>query len=107
LFASRGKYIQFFNIAHFHSKFEGERPDGEIIVNGGWKGGDEYSFGKLHTVGTPRQILYGIHPRKNKTFEFDINFKFAKDHPQEIRYKYDKRAQWACQVKEKYGEGNV
>ena len=101
-FAAHGEYIQFFNVAHFHTKCTLDRLGGELMVNGGWKGGDEYSLGKLHTVSEPKQLMYGVHPTKGKTWEFDINFRFAGEHVNEVRYTYDKRAQWACQVEETF-----
>lgn len=100
-FAAQGEYIQFFNVGHFHSKCTLDRLGGELIVNGGWKGGDEYSLGKLHTVSEPKQVMYGVHPRRGKTWEFDVNFRFAQEQVEDVRYSYDKRAQWACQVREK------
>lgn len=102
ILAARGEYLEFINIAHFHEKNTMSRLGGELIINGGWKGGDEYSVGKMHTVSEPKQVMYGIHPRTGKTWEFDINFRMAKEAVDEVRYTYDQRAHFPLQVKERF-----
>ena len=99
-FAARGEYINFFNLGHFHTKATEERYAGEVLMNGSWKGGDEYSFHKLHVAGEPKQVMYGVHPTRGKSWEYSVNFRFADKGISNSRYTYDPRAQFACQAKE-------
>lgn len=100
VYAARGEYVNFFNLGHFHTKATEERFDGETIMNGSWKGGDEYSFARMHLVGEPKQVMYGVHCNAGKSWEYSINFRHADMSKTESRYKYDKKAQIACQAKE-------
>lgn len=61
---------------------------GQIILNGSMVGGNEYSLGKMFTTSHPKQILMAVHPKKGKTFQFDINLSFAKEDGN-IRYQYN------------------
>lgn len=45
-------------MGHFHDPVDTER----WHINGSFKGGDEYSIGKLYTTGRPSQTLMYIHP---------------------------------------------
>lgn len=44
-------------LAHFHDPVDTMR----FLVNGDWKGSDEYSISKLHTGGQPTQTVFYVH----------------------------------------------
>ena len=50
-------------LAHFHVPVMWETPTGSIMVNGNWKGGDEFAFGALHTNVRPIQTLFYINDK--------------------------------------------
>ena len=45
-------------MGHFHEPIETE----QFLVTGSWKGGDEYSIGKLYKSNRPSQTLLYVHP---------------------------------------------
>ena len=100
IFAAEGDYPEYVLLGHFHNKGTLDRYKGEIILNGSWVGGNEYSLGRMAATNEPKQVMYGIHPDKGKTWEFSINFRHARDVVTEPRYTYNPEAQLACQIQE-------
>ena len=100
IFAAQGDYPEYVLLGHFHNKGTLDRYRGEIILNGSWPGGNEYSLGHMAATNEPKQVMYGIHPDKGKTWEFSINFRHARDVVEKPRYTYNPEAQLACQIQE-------
>ena len=102
LVGSQGEYIEYINLGHFHNAGTLDSVRGEVILNGSFKGGDEYSLGKMNTISEPKQQLYLIHPKRGKSWQCGINFRFAPDYvdPDNLRYHYEKNVQFAEQLKE-------
>tara|TARA_R110000824_G_scaffold17485_4_gene70857 strand:- start:447 stop:1694 length:1248 start_codon:yes stop_codon:yes gene_type:complete len=55
--------IQFDGVAmgHFHVPHEYMMPTGPLLINGNWKGGDEYALDGLNTIIKPYQTLFYVH----------------------------------------------
>jgi hypothetical protein len=100
IFAAQGDYPEYVLLGHFHNKGTLDRYRGEIILNGSWPGGNEFSLQHMHATNEPKQVMYGIHPDKGKTWEFSINFRHARGVVTEPRYTYNPDAQLACQIQE-------
>jgi len=61
-----GVMAEFFDsvmVGHFHNNSEIDIGTGTLFICPCMKGGDEYSFSKLHTISKPTQILTTWHPR--------------------------------------------
>lgn len=59
-------------IGHFHNPNIVTIQRDEIIVNGAFKGGDDYSLG-IGVACDPIQLMWGVHPRRGRTWTFQIN----------------------------------
>lgn len=57
------EYFDSVMIGHFHQTSELDIGTGVALICGSIKGGDEYSFGKLHTLSKPSQLLTYWHPK--------------------------------------------
>ena len=99
ILAAHSEYPEYVLLGHFHQAGTLDRYMGETILNGSWPGGNEYSLGKMAATNEPKQVMYGIHPEKGKTWQFSTNFRFA-DTESKPRYTYDPEAQLACQIQE-------
>ena len=87
-------------MGHFHTLTVLDRVHGgNIIMNGSIIGGTEYSVGKMFTANQPKQILFGLHPQKGKTFQYDVNLSFAPE-AGKFRYKYDNNSALVSQFME-------
>lgn len=84
--ASQNKFFNYFVASHFHTKGVLQTANGEMILNGSLKGGDEYAAG-LGLFGAPTQLLFGVHQKYGKTWELTINAKHATG---KSRYHYDR-----------------
>ena len=81
---------QMFNIlelGHFHNVAQVDKPAGEMLINGGFKGGDEFSIGKMFTTSIPKQVIYGVHRDQGKTWSFNIRLDNY-DRNMKIAYKW-------------------
>jgi len=88
LMASRGDYIEYFCLGHFHETGQLDKVKGEKIVNGSMIGGNEYSLGRMFTSGAPKQLLAGVHHRTGLTWRYPINLSFA-NLKKEPKYVFD------------------
>ena len=61
------------NLGHFHNAGTLDRIDSELVLNGSAVGGNEFSIGAMFTSGRPKQVLYGVHPERGKTWEFKLD----------------------------------
>ena len=58
---------------HFHSAAALPTNSGQILVNGGFLGGDMYSLRDLRKCSIPTQKMFGIHKNKGITWNYDIH----------------------------------
>ena len=78
--------IDYIVLAHFHNSSSVDRVHGgEILVNGSMIGTNEFSIGALYTGSHPKQLLFGTHKTKGKTFSFPIDL--MKPEVNSLRYK--------------------
>lgn len=82
--AGVGKYYDYMVLSHFHQTGMQDAPRGEYMMNGTWKGGDEYALGSLALTANPRQWLFSMHPKNGITWRFTVNLRAAK--PYDGRY---------------------
>lgn len=60
-------------IGHFHQTGLIERTDCDIVLNGSAIGANEYSLGALFAGGKPRQMLFGMHPERGRTWTYAVD----------------------------------
>lgn len=61
-------------LGHFHNEGILARVKGRIMLNGSVVGSNEYSVGALFASSEPRQLLYGVSPkRQDVTWEWSLN----------------------------------
>lgn len=100
LLNSKDKIIDYVIMGHFHNLGILDRVHGgQLILNGSFIGANEYSIGSLFRSNQPKQLLFGVHPRKGKTFSYDINLKNAPMN-KGLRYQYKKHTSLSDQVRE-------
>ncbi|MBU4331985.1 hypothetical protein KKD19_00200 [Patescibacteria group bacterium] len=87
LFASKGDFIHYVLMAHFHNTGILDKVVGQKIINGSVCGPNEFSLGKFMSS-EPKQILFGVHPRRGKTWLLDIDLLNAPE-PKVPVYKYE------------------
>jgi len=97
LLGSRGEYLDYAALAHFHNQLSFSRVHGEVLVNGSLKGGDEFALGKLFTSAQPSQWFFGVHREAGVTWRYPLN-PFKAD-PEVAMYPYSFREGIADQVK--------
>ena len=73
LLSSQRRTFDIVNLGHFHQTGLLERVDCDIMLNGSIVGGNEYSYGALFTGSKPRQVVYGMHPERGRTFQYAID----------------------------------
>ena len=78
LLAGHGQSYDYMVLAHFHQSGMVDAVKGEYIMNGTWKGGDEYALGRLSVVANPRQWLFGVNPEFGITWRIPIALKVKK-----------------------------
>ena len=60
-------------LGHFHQSAVIERMDCDVVLNGSAIGGNEFSYGALFAGNKPRQIMFGVHPKRAKTWLYQID----------------------------------
>ena len=68
------KPLNYIVMGHFHKQACWERNFGEIIMVGTLKGGDEYAQNRLGYTSSPQQMILSVHPRRGRTFAYNIQF---------------------------------
>jgi len=73
--------IQYDSVAlcHFHEAFTRWIPTGQLIINGNWKGGDEYALNGLHKTTDPIQIVSTVHEKYGPLAPEPIYLKWAEE----------------------------
>jgi len=88
LMASRGDYIKYYCLGHFHQTGQLEKTKGEKILNGSVCGGNEYALGRMFAYTEPKQIFALLHHEKGMTWRIPINLSFANTE-KTPKYEYD------------------
>jgi len=83
--AGHGLSYDYMVLSHFHQSGMVDAVKGEFIMNGTWKGGDEYALGALSVVANPRQFLFGVHPKRGITWRYAMSLNQGKHY--DDRYK--------------------
>jgi hypothetical protein len=68
------------NLGHFHQTALLERMDCDVVLNGSAIGGNEYSYGALFAGSKPRQIVYGMHPERGRTWLYALDLSKGDGH---------------------------
>jgi hypothetical protein len=89
LYAKHGKRpVNYYLHGHFHRPMEIPHAGGEILVNGGWPGIDEYALTSHFNPADPQQRLYFVHPSYGRTANYYLSLKHASPGCGAARYKY-------------------
>jgi len=79
LYAKHSKLpINYFLHGHFHRPMELPHASGEILVNGGWAGIDEYGLTNNFNPCDPQQRLYFVHRKFGRTANYYLSLAHAK-----------------------------
>jgi hypothetical protein len=73
LLASQRRRFDVVNLGHFHQTALLERVDCDVILNGSIIGGNEFSYGALFSGNKPRQVMYGMHPDRGRTWQYAMD----------------------------------
>jgi DNA-binding XRE family transcriptional regulator len=73
-----GKPFNIMCIGHFHTHHEIETPQGAIMVNGSFVGGDVHSLQHMRTKSRPTQNLFGVHPQRGVTWKYRLDMDFER-----------------------------
>lgn len=68
-----GKTFDIAVLGHFHQTGLIERMDCDIVLNGSAIGANEFSIGALFAGAQPRQVMFGVHPERGKTWLYSID----------------------------------
>jgi len=60
-------------IGHHHQALMWDGGPGERIVNGSFSSANYYAAKKLHLMTKPKQLIFGVHPKRGITFRYSIN----------------------------------
>lgn len=71
------KAPEYYLFGHLHRGIMLPHATGDVIINGGFVGVDEYSLTEAFTPSDPMQKLFFVHPVYGKTAVYDIGLKFA------------------------------
>lgn len=73
LLKSQRKTFDLVALGHFHNAGLLDRVDCELVLNGSGIGGNEFSIGALFTSTAPRQVIFGVHPERGRTWQYAID----------------------------------
>jgi len=57
---------------HYHVSSSFDVSTSEVVANGSFAGSSYYVFRKIKTVNTPKQTVFGVHPRNGITWRFQL-----------------------------------
>jgi hypothetical protein len=78
LYSKHGrKPINYYLIGHFHRPMELPHANGEILVNGGWAGVDEFGLSQNFNAAPPQQRLYFVHRKFGRTANYYLSLEHA------------------------------
>lgn len=67
----------YYLFGHLHRPIQLPHATGDVIINGGFVGMDEYGLNEMFTPSEPMQKLFFMHPAYGKTATYDITLRFA------------------------------
>jgi hypothetical protein len=79
LLANKGGPFNVMVTGHFHSYYEIETTNGQIILNGSFIGGDVYSMETLALNSKPTQTVMGVHPKHGITWKYCLDLSSNRD----------------------------
>jgi hypothetical protein len=78
LFAKHGKQSpNYYLVGHLHRGIQLPHASGEVLINGGFPGLDNYALAESFNPVDPMQRLFFMHPKYGRTAEYPLNLKFA------------------------------
>ena len=78
LFAKNGKQSPHYYVSgHLHRSIQLPHALGDVTINGGFPGLDNYALAEAFNPVDPTQTLFFLHPRYGKTAEYKLSLKFA------------------------------
>jgi hypothetical protein len=80
--AMRGKHIDYFLMGHFHQEMALDVGGADLIVNGDFKGTDEWIQGALGKNGCPRQTFFAVHEEHGITHRWGVKLANADPEPE-------------------------
>ena len=80
LLSSQRRTFDVVNLGHFHQTALLERVDCDVVLNGSMIGGNEFSYGALFTGSKPRQVIYGMHPERGRTWQYALDLSNGDSH---------------------------
>lgn len=69
--------VNYYLLGHLHRSMELPHAQGEIVVNGGFPGVDEFGLSANFSAVDPVQKFFLVHPKFGRTACYDLNLKFA------------------------------
>lgn len=69
--------INYYLLGHLHRPMELPHSGGEILVNGGFPGVDEYGLMENFSACDPMQKFFFVHPKHGRAACYSLNLKFA------------------------------
>jgi hypothetical protein len=69
--------VHYYLLGHLHRSMELPHAMGEILVNGGFPGVDEFGLTQNFTAVDPVQKFFLVHPKFGRSACYDLNLKFA------------------------------
>ncbi len=73
----RRRPVNYFLHGHLHRPMELPHANGDVLVNGGWPGVDEYALTNNFNPVDPQQRLYFVHPRFGRTANYYLSLRHA------------------------------
>lgn len=77
--SQRGEEFNYMCVGHFHRHAEVQQPQGGIMVNGSFVGGDIYSMRNLRSISNPCQTVFGVHPEHRITWQYKLDLDKARE----------------------------
>lgn len=75
------KFPNYFIFGHFHKPISLPHASGEIIINGGWPGVDNYAVMSAFNSSRPSQSFFLVHPRMGKSASYQIKLDLGDNTP--------------------------
>lgn len=69
----KGKDFDYFIFGHHHRHMQIETNRGELLCNGCWPGGSNYSIGKLQLISRPSQLVLGLTKEEGISYRYKVD----------------------------------
>jgi hypothetical protein len=83
--AAREQMIDYYLVGDKHKLVSLPLPTGAYLINGSFVGVDDFSYHQCYAPMEPAQLLFGIHEKYRKTWQYDVKLAHA---PARIKYKF-------------------